>query len=314
MNCTSIFVGFVGILFASGLYANPTDDVCDELVDASPGLYGMCVAFCIAHPPGDSGTLELSKSQLKILEAYNKKKTSEDPDMPCFNGCPCFTVKEAEFVATHSKFQECVDFVDEEVGVTSYERYQFIYLAGDLNESGYPQTRGSVGTSMPVPEPESPPWLLHCSWNYHEEMPYLDLDRWWEGDYFNETDQRKIEDCQAIIDHVADKHELPCETAPECTVRVVIDSVIKDDMSVDVNGFLINDPPEYCVNRNHIASVDWYWGDGAVDTYEMMPDGYVYPFPSSHTYSQNLGYGISIIAYDANGEIIDSAGRIVIFW
>lgn len=71
---------------------------------ASPGLYGLCVAFCEAQDciPDDSldDPLENCKpSSSKILEIYDKKKRSGDPEMPCVTpppNCPCWTLEELD--------------------------------------------------------------------------------------------------------------------------------------------------------------------------------------------------------------------------
>lgn len=82
------------------------ESVCDSLVGATPGLYGLCVAYCEAHdadmisPDGDPG--ELNMPNRRILENYNKKKTETDPPMPCalpvdpIEPCACWTGVELE--------------------------------------------------------------------------------------------------------------------------------------------------------------------------------------------------------------------------
>jgi len=69
------------------------EDVCDPLVSATPGLYGLCVAYCEAH---DADLLaDLDVPNRRILENYNKKKTEFDPPMPCIQQevgeCRCWT-------------------------------------------------------------------------------------------------------------------------------------------------------------------------------------------------------------------------------
>jgi len=63
------------------------ESVCDPLTDATPGLYGLCVAYCEAHDAdllslyGDPN--ELNMPNRRILANYNKKKKESDPAMPC---------------------------------------------------------------------------------------------------------------------------------------------------------------------------------------------------------------------------------------
>ena len=73
------------------------ETVCDDLIGYTPGLYGLCVAYCEAHdadllsPSGD--TAELDRPNRQILQNYNNRKTEIDPPMPCVQpgGCPCWT-------------------------------------------------------------------------------------------------------------------------------------------------------------------------------------------------------------------------------
>ncbi len=73
------------------------EDVCDTLIVATPGLYGLCVAYCEAH---DADLLsELDVPNRMILENYNRKKTESDPAMPCVPdvaqaSCPCWSADE----------------------------------------------------------------------------------------------------------------------------------------------------------------------------------------------------------------------------
>lgn len=66
------------------------EGVCDILHGGTPGLYGLCVAYCEAQ---DLDLVENSNPpSTKILANYNKKKQAGDPDMPCVQKpCPCWT-------------------------------------------------------------------------------------------------------------------------------------------------------------------------------------------------------------------------------
>ena len=86
------------ILFTGTLYAQTPDGetpanegVCDGLQGGTPGLYGLCVAYCEAQ---DFDTIEKQPSSTKILANYRKKMKAGDPDMPCIQvqtQCSCFT-------------------------------------------------------------------------------------------------------------------------------------------------------------------------------------------------------------------------------
>lgn len=67
------------------------EGICDDLVGATPGLYGLCVAFCEAQDLDEFN--EEKPSSQRILTNYNKKKKAGDPDMPCvaIDTCPCWS-------------------------------------------------------------------------------------------------------------------------------------------------------------------------------------------------------------------------------
>lgn len=67
------------------------EGVCDVLkVNATPGLYGLCVAYCEAQDLDLVGDKETPNN--KILANYRKKMQAGDPDMPCLQvPCPCWS-------------------------------------------------------------------------------------------------------------------------------------------------------------------------------------------------------------------------------
>jgi hypothetical protein len=87
------------------------EPTCDDLKHGTPGLYGLCVAFCEAHDCEititDNGDLDFSqckKNDGKILAKYRSKMRDGDPDMPCLpatqaneepeNACPCWSLEQ----------------------------------------------------------------------------------------------------------------------------------------------------------------------------------------------------------------------------
>jgi hypothetical protein len=61
---------------------------CDDLKYGTPGLYGLCIAFCEAHDCVPDYSLEnpfanCKKNDRKILDKYRRKMKDGDPDMPC---------------------------------------------------------------------------------------------------------------------------------------------------------------------------------------------------------------------------------------
>jgi hypothetical protein len=102
----SLFLA-AGLIAATPVIAETPDGttpanegVCDGLkTNATPGLYGLCVAYCEAQDLDLVGDKETPNN--KILANYNKKKQTGDPPMPCVKvPCPCWT--EAQLVAVNN--------------------------------------------------------------------------------------------------------------------------------------------------------------------------------------------------------------------
>ncbi|HSD83108.1 MAG TPA: hypothetical protein VLG46_04590, partial [Anaerolineae bacterium] len=65
------------------------EGVCDVLKGGTPGLYGLCVAYCEAQ---DLDSFDKDPPNTNILANYRKKMQAGDPDMPCVKvPCPCWS-------------------------------------------------------------------------------------------------------------------------------------------------------------------------------------------------------------------------------
>ena len=125
------------------------ETTCDDLKHGTPGLYGLCVAFCEAHDcvPDfelDDPFANCKKNDRKILDKYRQKMRDGDPDMPCIPSvdddpevaCPCWSQNQAALfpyslslpgVVTSVKSCEVdVDYVEEESGGLCYQTVSFI--------------------------------------------------------------------------------------------------------------------------------------------------------------------------------------------
>lgn len=105
---TFIIVLLVVIPFQSLLAKTPdgftpaVEDVCDVLIGRTPGLYGLCVAYCEAQDcdiaAARSAQCKRTPPSKPILRNYNKKMRVGDPAMPCLAPpqaeCPCITEEE----------------------------------------------------------------------------------------------------------------------------------------------------------------------------------------------------------------------------
>jgi len=75
------------------------EGVCDVLQQPgiTPGLYGLCVAYCEAQ---DLDTFDKEPPNTKILGNYNKRKQASDPAMPCVKTpCPCWSAAEMDSIS-----------------------------------------------------------------------------------------------------------------------------------------------------------------------------------------------------------------------
>ncbi|MCR4347285.1 MAG: hypothetical protein NUV55_08820 [Sulfuricaulis sp.] len=101
LACLLLVAGLVGaapVLAETPDGITPANEgVCDGLkTNATPGLYGLCVAYCEAQDLDIVGDKETPNN--KILANYRKKMQAGDPDMPCFKvPCPCWS--DAELAA-----------------------------------------------------------------------------------------------------------------------------------------------------------------------------------------------------------------------
>jgi hypothetical protein len=61
----------------------PQDGVCAGLKGGTPGLFGLCVAFCEAQDLGEAGEIDTNESAMSLLSNYERKRRDGDPAMPC---------------------------------------------------------------------------------------------------------------------------------------------------------------------------------------------------------------------------------------
>lgn len=83
------------------------EGVCDVLQapGVSPGLYGLCVAYCEAQ---DLDSIDKEPPNTKILGNYNKRKQASDPAMPCVKvPCPCWTEADMASISSDSVAAAC---------------------------------------------------------------------------------------------------------------------------------------------------------------------------------------------------------------
>ena len=76
------------------------EGVCDKLLSSTPGLYGLCVAYCEAQDLDEFGEQKVAND--KLLDVYNKKRRAGDPEMPCRRKpCPCWNADEFDYLSNN---------------------------------------------------------------------------------------------------------------------------------------------------------------------------------------------------------------------
>jgi hypothetical protein len=81
------------------------EGVCDVLKGGTPGLYGLCVAYCEAQ---DLDSFDKDPPNTKILANYRKKMQAGDPDMPCVQvPCPCWNSAELGSITADNTAAAC---------------------------------------------------------------------------------------------------------------------------------------------------------------------------------------------------------------
>ena len=102
------------------------EKVCDVVKGATPGLYGMCVAYCEAQDANEF--INLKTSSKKLLRNYDKKRKASDPQMPCVNyatACPVWASDQLGDIGTHGNDTIILEVVDNENG----DSYDYEYGA-----------------------------------------------------------------------------------------------------------------------------------------------------------------------------------------
>jgi hypothetical protein len=86
------------------------EGVCDVLKGGTPGLYGLCVAYCEAQ---DLDSIDKNPPSTRILDNYNRKKQDGDPPMPCMQvPCPCWTDEELAAITADGLVASCLRQTD----------------------------------------------------------------------------------------------------------------------------------------------------------------------------------------------------------
>ena len=96
-----IMLGGSAVIARAGDCDPPSvEEVCEVVKYGTPGLYGLCIAFCEAQDcepnlNADDPWENCPPGSERVLANYRRKMESGDPDMPCLQApCPCWTEDE----------------------------------------------------------------------------------------------------------------------------------------------------------------------------------------------------------------------------
>ena len=285
------------------------EDVCDILKGGTPGLYGLCVAYCEAQDLDEVDPSSVAMSKIALLDNYKKKMRPSDPTMPCLNpdpeDCPCFTYDEALAVGMHAGLWYCEDLREQTLQSGQWvERYiDFFAVGPNIRSDGWPLFQAYASAAKSGGPPAS---LLECFYQHWDIAAGDPIGRSWYGLPSDEEDVQLYEACTYSLELVELNSGAACENYWYCHTRGGLGAPEVDGRTVTVNGYLVNDPPEECVNKAPVGRVDWYWGDGLTDVFYPKPDGYVYPFPNSHEYGEAGSYFFFVYVYGYDDQLLDA--------
>lgn len=141
MKISALFMMFVFFSSITAVSAATPDgqtpageEACDIFQDATPGLYGLCVAYCEAQDCNDEEVRagQCAPPNPKILENFNRRKGPADPDMPCLPpalaDCPCFDADDIDVLDGG----DCSALTDDKVIIKSPCGSAFVSSALDM--------------------------------------------------------------------------------------------------------------------------------------------------------------------------------------
>lgn len=119
--------------------------VCNDLMNATPGLYGLCIAFCEAQdclpdPNAEDPFGDCPPPSNKLLQNYRKLVEPGDPDMPCVKAdCPCWTEDEVAELRgpLTSDYLSCFSDHSSTGVFTRHDEWDIFGFAGDTPELLY---------------------------------------------------------------------------------------------------------------------------------------------------------------------------------
>lgn len=150
----------IGLTLVSVGETPAEEGLCDELKDATPGLWGICHAYCEAKDCDLDGSMSCDR----IIASYASLRTVDDPALPCGQplACPCWNnYSQEELVALlndltgteASHIDDRCEEVDETGQMYTFIEYgndQINFIAGDFGFEGLSCNLHHVGFDIDV--------------------------------------------------------------------------------------------------------------------------------------------------------------------
>jgi hypothetical protein len=131
-------ISLVFLTLAAGLFAAPliadAQNECADLKDATPGLFGLCIAYHNTDDPQARSRIEANYEKIRERSGFTDRPLVEE-------GCPCFSEEDFDHAIAAHNFKDCgistsgigLEFIAFESGST--QEFNALII-GDLDGDG----------------------------------------------------------------------------------------------------------------------------------------------------------------------------------
>ena len=189
----------------------PTGEgVCSPLFHQSPGLFGLCHAYCEVLDCDE--TQDPSNGCPRILENYNRMMNPEtDPAMPCLAApveCPCFTEALVEAIAQKVPTADETWCVNNEFSYYDYRLIQV--LIGNPPDEPFQEWEAISGKNHSIENV----WCTYRDYTWDGEASSEVLVEWTSG--FDAAGLEAYQACVDIMEAVWAAYDLPYGDLTSC--------------------------------------------------------------------------------------------------
>lgn len=193
-----------------GVSAPIDEGICSPLFKESPGLFGLCHAYCEALDC--DATQDAANGCLKVLENYNRIMNPEtDPAMPCLAApveCPCFTEALVEAIAQKVPTADQTWCVNDEFSYFDYRLIQV--LLGTPPDEPYQEWEAISG----IHYDNNFVWCTYRDYTWDGEASSEILAEWESP--VDEAGLQAYEACVEIMETVWVAYDLPYGDLSSC--------------------------------------------------------------------------------------------------